>query len=232
MKHPNPQHFINSLLLPFENVSLVCQAFWRYSIQPHAQEDFLKMLASRHGEELQLFMQDNPLLFIGEPQETKYVQQVACQIHKGVIPGLLELAEVFPANPEDTQSRQLLNRFSYFLNQAGELGEMRSEQLRLAMGLRSRKNKLCQLQSLIQRCESHTNKSRELNQHIYYVNQLIQETENMLIPLLAEDPSRGESILLNAQNQAYPVWLQKLFRWTQNLRLTMQTTLEAKYATA
>lgn len=176
---------------------------------------FLHAIAHREPENLMRFIEANPLLFIGEPEEAEAVQTVAVQIHRGVIPALTDLAQVFPADPETPQARQLLNRFTYFLNQAGELGAMRGEQLRLALGLRSRKYMLRHLENLTQRYEVHTTKNRQISEHHQYLCQLIQETEKALIPLLAGDPCIGKSIHLNASQQAYPNWLQKVLRWKE-----------------
>lgn len=188
---------------------------------------FLRTVTRRDQERLNRFIEENPLLLFGEPDVTQPVQLVACRIQRGVIPALLELAQAFPADPENPQARQMLHRFTYFLNQAGELGEMRGEQLRLALGLRSRKNMLRHLDALSQRFETYSGRSCELSQRKLYLNRLIKETENALIPLLAEDPCRGDSIYLNTRKQAYPRWLQKTLRWLENVRQSHPAEVEA-----
>lgn len=187
---------------------------------------FLRTITRRDQERLSRFIEENPLLLFGEPEVVQSVQLVACQIQRGVIPALVELAQAFPPDPENPQARQMLHRFTYFLNQAGELGEMRGEQLRLALGLRSRKNMLRHLDALSQRFETYSGRSWELSQRKHYLIRIISETENALIPLLAEDPCRGESIYLNAHKQAYPRWMQKALRWLENARQSHAVEVE------
>lgn len=194
--------------------------FWRqlftFQLPSQSAQSFTQTITHQDPENLLRFIEDNPLLFAEEPDEAEAVQTVATQIHRGVIPALTDLAQVFPADPESPQAKQLLNRFTYFLSQAGELGRMRGEQLRLALGLRSRKYMLRHLESMTQRYESPSNQSREIMEHHYYLCRLVQETEKALIPLLADDPCIGKSIHLNARKQAYPNWLQKILRWKEN----------------
>ncbi len=199
-------------------VSQLCRQIFTLPDRRNPLTNFLQTIAHRDEANLLRFIEANPVLLIGESDETEVVQTVACQIHRGVIPALTDLAQVFPADPETPQARHLLNRFTYFLNQAGTLGEMRGEQLRLALGLRSRKYMLRHLENLTQRYETHTSNNRQISEHHHYLCQLIKETERALIPLLADDPSVGKSIHLNAQKQAYPNWLQKVLRWQEKLK--------------
>jgi len=221
----HPPSLPKFLMGPLEGLFNVRQLFRQIveSLRPVAREEnwqrhFLQTVARQDHESLNRFMEENPLLVAGEPRETEPVQLVACQIQRGVIPGLIDLAREFPADAESPQARQLLHRFTYFLNQAGELGEMRSEQLRLALGLRKRKILLRHLEILGEHPEAHTHKRQDLRQHQHYLARLIKETENALIPLLAGDPCRGDSIHLNARKQAYPCWMQKTLRWLEAFR--------------
>lgn len=192
----------------------------RFTEQAHPVEEaaYLCTVSRRDQEQLNRIFEENPLLLICRPEEREPVQTVAFEIQRGVIPSLIDLAKAFPPDPESPQSRQLLHRFTYFLSQAGELGSIRGEQLRLALGLRSRKNMLRHLEKSSQPGRSHPHGSPELDSHIHYLSRIIEETENALIPLLSEDPCIGDSIYLNTRQQPYPRWIQNLLRWVDSIR--------------
>lgn len=190
-------------------------------ITPPQEASYLRLFSKAQQHRLSRFLSENQTLLLGIPEETESVQAVASQIRAGVIPALLDLAEALPVDAASPQAKQILERFHYFLNQAGTLGDIRGQQLRLAMGLRNRKYMLRQLQGINQRDESQAIKKSQSSLHIRALLALIDETEQALIPLLREDPSRGKCIWLNHRQEAYPDWLQQVFRGVQAVRETL-----------
>jgi hypothetical protein len=190
---------------------------WRritQSLSCQAEEAYLQTVCQKQREGLPQIIHENPILFWSHPQRKQLVEWLTLQIQRGVIPGLIELAAVFPAEQDTPQVRQLLNRFHHFLGQAGKLGNQRGQQLRLALSLCSRKNKLRELKKI----STTPNTRQALENKIQALNALIHETENALIQLLSTDPCIGDSIHLDAHQQAYPRWLQKPLRWLDSAR--------------
>jgi hypothetical protein len=192
---------------------------WRRLTQDipcHTKEGIcLHMPFQRQEAMLDPFTLEIPMFVVSHSPKNNPVEWVSCQIRRGVIPALLDLAEVFPVDSDAPQFQQLLNQFHYFLAQAGELGNLRGLQLRLALGLCSRRNILRELKSSLITEEAN---NLGLESRIEALNTLIHETENALTQSLLTDPCMGDSIHLNAQWQAYPRWIQKPLRWLDSIR--------------
>ncbi|WP_303675022.1 hypothetical protein [Vampirovibrio chlorellavorus] len=132
------------------------------------------------------------------------------QIQQGIIPDLIELVCSFPVDVDPVDAQQQLRQYCYVLSQAGPLGRLRGQELRLALGFRSRKAQYKYLQVVEQ--TAHPTQQ----QHIQYQKNalliLMDELENALIDQLSEDPCLGKEIFLNKEQKAYPCWIQKLLR--------------------
>ncbi len=144
------------------------------------------------------------------------LQTLMSRIHQGIIPDLIELVCSFPLDVDPLNAQQQLRQCCHTLSQAGPMGLLRGEELRLALGFRSRKAQYKHLQVL----EQTANPMRQ--QHIQHQKNallnLMDELENALIEKLSEDPCLGKEMFLNKEQKAYPGWIQKVMRGFSTVR--------------
>jgi hypothetical protein len=132
------------------------------------------------------------------------------QIQQGIIPDLIELVCSFPLDVDPLDAQQQLRQYCYALNQAGPLGRLRGQELRLALGFRSRKAQYKYLQ--IQEQTATPMHQQQIQQQKNALLNLMDELESALVDQLGEDPCLGKEIFLNKAQKAYPYWVQKLLR--------------------
>ena len=140
------------------------------------------------------------------------VQQLASQLHHGIIPSLKELVEAFPDGTESPEAKHLLLRYMYFLNQAGEYGKMRSEQLSLVLQLQSRESLLHHLKNVHSKYSPGSSEAREFRSCTLYLQNAIEEMEKALLPLLENDSSKGEAIYIRSTGRWHS-WTSKAWQW-------------------
>ena len=174
---------------------------------------------SPHG--LQTFLERNPLLVPHKSNIAHAIQPLLEHIEKGVIPPLPDLVRYFPANDDSRHARQLLERVTYFLSETGEAGRLRSEQLRVALQLKRRKKQHLQIQDAYFRYNWDGGKAKEISASLRHLETIIEQTEGLLIPLLEQDPSRGDAILLNPPVPSLKKWLS----WLMQRRSRRQGTV-------
>lgn len=132
------------------------------------------------------------------------------QIQQGIIPDLIELVCSFPLDVDPVDAQQQLRQYCYVLSQAGPLGRLRGQELRLALGFRSRKAQYKYLQVLEQ--TAHPMQQQQIQRQKNALLNLMDELENALVDQLSEDPCLGKEIFLNKEQNAYPCWIQKILR--------------------
>lgn len=140
------------------------------------------------------------------------VQQLASQLQHGIIPPLQELIDAFPDGTEAPDTKHLLLRYMYFLNKAGDLGKMRSEQLNLILQLQSRESLLHHLQNVHAKYSPGSPEAKEFKSCVIYLQSAILEMKKALLPLLENDPSHGEIIYLSSTGRLHS-WASKAWHW-------------------
>jgi hypothetical protein len=140
----------------------------------------------------------------------QHIQALAKQLQRGIIPSLQELADAFPNGTDTPEAKYLLLRYTFFLNQAGKLGRLRGEQLNLLIQLRSRESLLRHMTHTCSKYTPNSTEAREFRSCASYLKSTLQEIEQLLAPLLEEDPSHGETISLKWADRY--LWLTKAWR--------------------
>jgi hypothetical protein len=151
-------------------------------------------LISRYDLLLNDLINQNPVMSEFHLAYVQHVQRLARQLQKGIIPSLQELADAFPEGADTMEAKHLLLRYTYFLNHAGKLGRMRGEQLNLLIQLRSRESLLRHMAHICTKYSADSIEGREFRSCVSYLKNTLREIEQVLIPLLEEDPSHGETI--------------------------------------
>lgn len=199
----------------FTNAATAIREFWLWrplftqqETQP-VRKGHLMPIVFRFHDLLSELIQDSPVPNEYQLLNALQIQQLACQLQKGIIPALQELMEAFPNGTDTAEAKHLLIRYIYFLSQAGDAGRLRSEQLQLLVQLQSRKNMKHHLEAVCTKYKPASPEAKEFRSCISYIQTSIQEMELVLEPLLEQDPSRGGTIRLHHRYG----WAIKLWHW-------------------
>jgi hypothetical protein len=188
---------------------------WRHLFASQAeqmkQEHYLVSLVCRFDYILNELIHETPIPNEYQVLSSFQVQQLASQVQHGIIPSLQELTDAFPDGTESPEAKHLLIRYIYFLNRAGEMGKLRSEQLNLTLQLQSRESLLSHLKGVYAKYQPESHEAKEFRNCALYLQNAIYEMEQALIPLLEQDPSQGEIIYLKSNR--YQLWGYKAWQW-------------------
>lgn len=144
-------------------------------------------------------------------------QQLAQVLQKGRLPSLRALIYSFPSNATIHEIKHMLVRYSFFLNQSGEVGKLRAEQLNTLIQYQSKKDMLEHLERVRDKFESESREARDLQTCIGYLESTIEEMNRVIHDLLEKDPSHGQSIQLKQKDSKPMSLLTAWAKWFRTL---------------